>query len=164
MEKDLEGLIAKVVEEVLHKEQLHGSDLPRARLLGREPERNLGYTYVRQGAYEAVVIGSMSGWELLQFPNEVCTEALMKGKPILLCEDGLVYRKDKDTCNRALYGRLLAAERELRQLGVRFIGKEEKKLLTARDVRRLLESGQPITGRLTPLARDILEAESKRIT
>ena len=34
------------------------------------------------------------------------------------------------------------------------------KLLTAQEVRRRLREGQPIEGRLTPLARDVLEGKA----
>ncbi len=165
MENGLEEMIAGIVEEILRREPSIGKTpkpaLPVAYLMGREPKRDLGYSYIRQGPYEAVVIGSLTAWELLQFPNEVCTDALVKGIPVLLCEEGLDYRRFKDTCNRALYARLLAAERQLKQLGVQMVGREDKKLLTAQEVRRRLETGQPITGRLTPLARDLLESERK---
>ena len=161
MDRNLEEIVKQIVEQVLQMDPASSSHLPRARLLGQMPKRAMEYTYVREGPYEAVVIGSMSGWELLQFPDPVCTEALIEGKPVLLCEEGLLYRKDKGTCSPALYSRLLTAERQMKQLGVRFLRSEEKQLLTAQDVRRLLEDGKPIHGRLTPLARDIVEAWEK---
>jgi len=157
MEGGLEEKIRRIVEESLGRKGPYGEPLPKAFLIGQEPPCSTGYTYVRDGEYEAVVIGSMSPWELLQFPNEVCTRALATGMPVLLWEDGLEHRRYKDRCNRALYTRLLSAERQLKQYGVRTIRQGEKKFLTASDIRQYLESGKPIEGRLTPLARDILE-------
>ena len=49
----------------------------------------------------------------------------------------------------------------MKQLGVRVLRREEQKILTAREVRNRLETGQPLTGRLTPLAQDLLEAKEK---
>lgn len=161
MDKETEEMIRRVVEEVLGEKKPCTFDLPRALLIGRKPPRDLGYMYVDQGEYEAVIMGSMSAWELLHFPNEVCTEALVKGLPVLLWEDGLEYRRYRDRCNRALYTRLLSAERQMKQLGVRVLRREEQKILTAREVRNRLETGQPLTGRLTPLAQDLLEAKEK---
>ncbi len=158
MERDLEDMIRRVVEEILGCER---PELPGARLIGRAPGRDLGYRYVETGPYEAVVVGSLSPGELLHFPDEVSMNALLEGKPVLLCEDGLEYRKHRDTCNRGLYSRLLSAERQLKQMGVEFIGPQTRKILTAGEVRRRLKTGQPIEGRLTPLAKDILESEQQ---
>lgn len=155
-------MVQQVVEEILSRELKPESPLPRAFLIGREPGKKLGYSYVRQGDHEAVVIGSLSPWELLQFPNEVCTEAMVKGKPVLLWQEGLDYRQHRASCNRSLYARLLAAERQLKQLGVQIVGQEERTLLTAQEVRRRLRTGEPIEGRLTPLAREILESEGRK--
>ncbi len=154
---ELEKLVRQVVEEVMGREEKVDRAYPKAYLIGRRPEGDMGYTYVREGEYEAVVIGSLSPWELLQFPDPICTEALVKGKPVLLYARGLEHRKHRDTCNPRLYARLLGAERLLKELGVKCLTEEDHKILTAREVRHRLEKGLPIKGRLTPLARDILE-------
>ncbi len=160
---DREEIIRRVVEEVM--KEYRPSDGAQggkgtAFLIGQKPPRDLGWNYVRQGDYEAVVIGSLTPWELLRFPDALCTEALVQGKPVFLWEGALDYRHHRNTCNRALYSRLLSAERQLKELGVQMIGGEETKLLTAQEVRRRLEKGQPIHGRLTPLAKDVLESYS----
>ena len=153
-----ERLIEQVVAEVRRRQQ---EARPAALLVGRAPERDLGFHYVRQGEYAAVVIGSLSGCALLHLPDETLTQALLLGKPVLLCPEGLEYRQYSRTANRALWSRLLAAERQLKQLGVRFLERKPgEKLLTANEVRRLLREGLPVEGRLTPLARDVLEGRA----
>lgn len=61
--------------------------------------------------------------------------------------------------SRALWSALLAAERRLRALGVQELA-QKSALVTAEEARRLLHSGLPVTGRLTPLARDVLEGRA----
>ena len=153
-----ERLIEQVVAEVRRRQ---AESRPSALLVGRAPERDLGFHYVTQGEYTAVVIGSLSGCALLHLPDETLTQALLLGKPVYLCPEGLEYRQFSRTANRALWSRLLAAERQLKQLGVRFLERKPgEKLLTANEVRRLLREGLPIEGRLTPLARDVLEGRA----
>ena len=153
-----ERLIEQVVAEVRRRQE---ERRPAALLVGRAPERDLGFHYVTQGEYAAVVIGSLSGCALLHLPDEALTQALLLGKPVLLCPEGLEYRQFSRTANRALWSRLLAAERQLKQLGVRFLERKPgEKLLTANEVRRLLREGLPVEGRLTPLARDVLEGRA----
>lgn len=156
-----EQLIEQVVAEVRRRQQ---EARPAALLVGRAPERDLGFHYVRQGEYAAVVIGSLSGCALLHLPDEALTQALLLGKPVLLCPEGLEYRRYSRTANRVLWSRLLAAERQLKQLGVRFLERGATggsgKLLTADEVRRRLREGLPVEGRLTPLARDVLEGRA----
>ena len=50
----------------------------------------------------------------------------------------------------------------MKQLGVQFLGDTSGPLLTAKEVRRLLDEGAslPAGSRLTPLARDILEGKA----
>ena len=87
-----------------------------ALLIGTEPPAALGYTYVKQPPYDAVVIGSMTLGQLLRFRDERVLEALSQGKPVSLYTPGLP-RSDK---NRALSGSLSAAQRELKNWGVLF--------------------------------------------
>lgn len=156
-----ERLIEQVVAEVRRRQAEHR---PSALLLGRAPERDLGFHYVKEGDYAAVVIGSLSACALLHLPDEALTQALLLGKPVYLCPEGLEYRKYSRTANRVLWSRLLAAERQLKQLGVRFLERGATggsgTLLTANEVRRRLREGLPVEGRLTPLARDVLEGRA----
>lgn len=155
-----EALIEAVAAEVKRRLEADAPKLPTALLVGRQPPQELGWHYVTEGQYSAVVIGSLSAAELLRFPDECCVQALLEGKPIYLWEGGLEYRKYAATANRALWSRLLSAERQLKQLGVRCLNGRERTLLTAEEVRRRLRQGQPIDGRLTPLARDVLEGKA----
>ena len=156
-----ERLIEEVVAEVRRRQAL---GQPAALLLGRAPVRELGFHYVQEGDYAAVVIGSLTACQLLHQPDETVTQALLMGKPVYLCPEGLEYRQYSHTSNRVLWSRLLAAERQLKQLGVQFLERNANggngKLLTADEVRRLLKEGLPIEGRLTPLARDVLEGKA----
>ncbi len=149
-----EELIEKIVAEVKKRQ-----NLPTALLLGKKPPQELGWQYVLEGEHSAVVIGSMSAYDVLHFPDEASAQALLSGKSVFVCEEGLEYRAFARTSNRTLWSRLLSAERQMKQLGVQFVGTKQQKLLTAEEVRRRLRDGQPIEGRLTPLARDVLEGK-----
>lgn len=124
-------------------------------LVGREPGCSLGYTYVTQPPYDAVVIGSLTLGQLLSFSGEEILGALAEGKPVLLYTPGL----PQAAHNRALSAALTARQRELKNWGVRFTDGNAKKLITAREAERLRAAGQhPGPGAvLTPLAREILE-------
>lgn len=128
--------------------------MTRALLIGREPGMALGYTYVTELPYEAVVIGSLSRSQLLQFREESVLAALAEGKPVYLYTPGL----PEAGKNRALAGSLTAAQRELKNWGVIFTDGGRKRLVTAEEARLLRSSGrQPSPGAvLTPLAREIL--------
>lgn len=149
-----DALIEQVLREVERQQQ------PRALLLGTAPPCALGWQYVSDAPYSAVVIGSMDAAALLHFPDAVCAEALLTGIPVYLWRDGLSYRAHAKTANRVLWGRLLAAERQLGQLGVQLLRPAAQEILTAEAVRRRLREGLPVEGRLTPLARDILEGRA----
>ena len=153
-----EGLVEEVVAEVRRR---WGQTGENALLLGRRPAGEYGWNYVASGEYGAVVIGSMSAGELLHFPDEICTEALLAGKPGYGGQEGLDYRRYGKTSNRGRWGKLLAAERQMKQLGVQFLGAQDGTLLTAQEVRRLLREGRPVPAgsRLTPLAKDVLEGK-----
>ena len=125
-----------------------------ALLIGREPTTELGMTYVREGSYEAVVIGSLEPGQLLRFREERVLAALAEGKPVYLYTPGL-----PQVQNRALAASLASAQRELKNWGVLFTDGGRKRLVTAEDARELRRRGQrPGPGAvLTPLAKEILE-------
>ena len=129
--------------------------MTRALLLGKEPGLNLGFQYVREAPYEAVVIGSLTISQLLRFREESVLEALAEGKPVYLYTPGL----PEAPRNRALAGSLTAAQRELKNWGVLFTDGGRKRLITAEEAKVLRASGQqPAPGAvLTPLAREIME-------
>ena len=129
--------------------------MTRALLLGKEPGMELGFQYVREQPYEAVVIGSLSLSQLLRFREEQVLTALAEGKPVYLYTPGL----PETPRNRALAGSLTAAQRELKNWGVRFTDGGRKRLVTAEEARLLRSTGQmPAPGAvLTPLAKEIME-------
>lgn len=129
--------------------------MTRALLLGKEPGLNLGFQYVREEPYEAVVMGSLTISQLLRFREESVLEALAEGKPVYLYTPGL----PEAPRNRALAGSLTAAQRELKNWGVLFTNGGRKKLITAEEAKVLRTTGQqPAPGAvLTPLAREIME-------
>ncbi len=129
--------------------------MTRALLMGKEPMAQLGYQYVTEEPYDAVVIGSLSLSQLLRFQEERVLQALAEGKPVYLYTPGL----PEAPKNRALSGSLTAAQRELKNWGVLFTDGGRKKLITAEEARILRSTGQqPSPGAvLTPLAREIME-------
>lgn len=129
--------------------------MTRALLIGREPGMELGYAYVSQPPYDAVVIGSLTLSELLRFREERVLAALAEGKNVYLYTPGL----PEASKNRALSGSLAAAQRELKNWGVLFTDGGRKKLITAEEARLLRSAGrQPAPGAvLTPLAKEIME-------
>lgn len=129
--------------------------MTRALLLGKEPAMELGFQYVQEPPYEAVVIGSLSLSQLLRFREEAVLEALAEGKPVYLYTPGL----PEAPKNRALAGSLTAAQRELKNWGILFTDGGRKKLITAEEARILRAAGRsPAPGAvLTPLAKEIME-------
>ena len=127
----------------------------RALLLGREPGTELGFQYVSEPPYDAVVIGSMTLSQLLRFREEPVLAALAEGTPVYLYTPGL----PEAPKNRALAGSLTAAQRELKNWGVLFTDGGRKKLVTAEEARLLRAAGRlPAPGAvLTPLAKEIME-------
>ena len=128
--------------------------MTRALLLGREPEEHLGFVYVKEPPYEAVVVGSLTISQLLRFREEAVLDALAEGKPVYLYTQGL-----PRCANRALAASLAAAQRELKNWGVIFTDGGRRKLITAEEARLLRSQGQhPGPGAvLTPLSREIME-------
>ena len=127
----------------------------RALLLGREPGTELGFQYVSELPYDAVVIGSLTLSQLLRFREEPVLTALAEGKPVYLYTPGL----PEVPKNRALAGSLTAAQRELKNWGILFTDGGRKRLITAEEARILRAAGrQPAPGAvLTPLAKEIME-------
>ena len=127
----------------------------RALLIGKEPGVGLGFAYVRELPYDAVVIGSLTLSQLLRFREEAVLEALAQGKSVYLYTPGL----PEASKNRALSGSLTAAQRELKNWGVLFTDGGRKKLITAEEARILRATGRnPAPGAvLTPLAKEIME-------
>ncbi len=125
----------------------------RAYLIGREPP--LGYTYVTEPPYDAVVIGSLSLGQLLCFQQEEALNALAEGRPVVLYSPGL----PEIPKNRALAARAASCKRELKSYGIQFTEGRQKKLITAQEARILRQTGRdPGPGAvLTPLAKEILE-------
>ena len=126
-----------------------------ALLVGKEPVLPLGYTYVTEPPYDAVVIGSLTLSQQLHFSLEPVLEALSQGKPVLLYTPGLAGSPG----NRALSATLAARRRELKSWGVVFTEGTQRKLITAQQAAQMLERGEtPGPGAvLTPLAKEILQ-------
>ena len=130
--------------------------MSRALLIGKEPGHVLGYTYVTEPPYDAVVIGSLSLGQLLHFSNEEVLAALAEGKQVVLYTPGL----PESPKNRSLSASLASSRRELKNWGIRFTDGGQKRLITAQEAKQLRLSGtMPGAGAvLTPLAREILTA------
>lgn len=126
-----------------------------ALLIGTEPAAELGFRYVTQEPYDAVVIGSLEIGQLLRFRQERVLLALAEGKPVYLYTPGLPASEK----NRPLAAQLASAQRELKSWGVIFTDGGRKRLITAEEARQLQRKGaQPGPGAvLTPLAKEILE-------
>lgn len=127
----------------------------KALLIGQEPAYPLGYSYVREGPFEVVVIGSLTLGQLLHFQEEAVLAALAEGKSVVLYTPGL----PEAPRNRGLSAALASRRRELKSWGIVFTDGAQKRLVTAQEARQLRLSGkQPGAGAvLTPLAREILE-------
>ena len=126
-----------------------------ALLIGNEPARPLGYTYVTAPPYDMVVIGSLTLAQQLSFTLEPVLEALAQGKQVVLYTPGLAGA----TANRALSAALAARRRELKSWGVVFTEGSGRKLITAQQAAQMLQRGErPAPGAvLTPLAKEILQ-------
>ena len=127
----------------------------KALLIGREPECDLGYSYVLQPPYDAVVIGSLTISQLLQFSQEPALEALAHGKTVVLYTPGL----PEAPGNRAMAASIAGARRQLKNWGVVFADGQHRRLITAQEARAMKLAGRkPGPGAvLTPLAKEILE-------
>ena len=127
----------------------------RALLMGRRPDAELGFCYVQEEPFDAVVIGSLTLGQLLRFREERVLAALAAGKSVYLYTPGL----PEVPKNRALAGSVTAAQRELKNWGVLFTDGGRKRLITAEEARNLKRKGlHPGPGAvLTPLAKEIME-------
>ena len=128
--------------------------MTRALLIGKEP-MGLGFDYVTQPPYEAVVMGSLTLGQLLHFSDQRVLSALAEGKAVYLYTPGL----PQASKNRALAASLATAQRELKNWGVLFTDGARKHLITAEEAKVLRRQGRsPAPGAvLTPLAKEILE-------
>lgn len=126
-----------------------------ALLVGKEPGYSLGYTYGDQPPYDAVVIGSLTLGQLLNFTDDRVLQALAEGKKVLLYTPGL----PEAPGNRGLSAALAAKKRELKGWGIVFTDGAQRKVITAQQARELRQAGaSPGPGAvLTPLAKEILE-------
>ncbi len=129
--------------------------MSRALLIGTPPPIPLEYAFVTEKPYDAVVIGSLSLGQLLQFRQEAVLEALSCGMTVYLYTPGL----PEVPKNRALAASMATAQRELKNWGVLFTDGSRRHLVTAEEARQMCKSGQhPGPGAvLTPLAREILQ-------
>ena len=127
----------------------------RALLIGKAPDRELGFSYCQEGEYDAVVIGSLSLGQLFCFREERVLAALAAGKAVYLYTPGL----PNIGKNRALSAAAATAQRELKSWGVLFTDGCRRHLVTAEEARDMRSRGiRPDPGAvLTPLAKEILE-------
>ena len=129
--------------------------MTRALLMGTEPGRELGFSYVTEPPYEAVVIGSLPLSQALRLSDEQILQALAEGKSVVLYTPGLPGAPG----NRALSAALAASRREMKNWGILFTDGCQKKLITAQEAKAMRQAGKlPGPGAvLTPLAKEILE-------
>ena len=127
----------------------------RAFLVGEEPPCGLGYTYVNAPPYEAVVLGSLSLGQMLNFSCEEALAGLAAGKPVIAYVPGL----PEAPGNRALAASLASRRREMKNWGIRFTDGGGKRLVTAQEARAMRLRGQQPSADavLTPLAKEIFE-------
>ena len=121
--------------------------MSRALLIGTAPAAALGYTYVAEAPFEAVVIGSLTLGQLLCFRQEQVLAALAEGKPVVLYTPGL----PEASRNRELSATLASRRRELKSWGIVFTDGGQKRLITAQEAevhgfedKRVFEGCMPV--------------------
>ena len=122
----------------------------KALCIGEKPP--LGYSFVEQAPYDAVVVGSMGLGELLCFHNEAVLQALSAGLPVVFYTPGL-----PATQNRGLRAALSARYRELKSWGAVFTDGDSRRVITAEQARVMAQQGErpPAGAILTPLAKEV---------
>ena len=210
---DYDKMVSLIVEEVLdklketptinnHKKKAvvfqNGNLDCFYNVLGREYELISYETSVKEG--DALIIPKLTLTMMANLANlnsskdeeTFVLEMLMKGKRIFILEQGLEYRRYKDTAPKQLYNKFLNFEKQLLNYGIEILSenlnvssyhKEEslekyaetiksekitKKVITEGDVRRLHEKGENlvILGEktiLTPLAKDFVRMNHMEI-
>ena len=121
----------------------------RALLIGERPPLN--YSFVDKAPYEAVVVGSMGLYDVLQ-GNEAVLNALSQGLTVVFYTPGL-----PQTDNRGLRASLSARYRELKSWGAVFTDGDCRRVITAQMAKSMAENGilPPPGALLTPLAKEI---------
>lgn len=130
-----------------------------ALLIGREPDRDLGFSYVDRPPYEAVVLGSLSPGQLLWFREDRVLEALEQGLPVYLYTPGL---PRTEGCEDALRARYQGALGDLRDWGVVLIQGPPRPFVNERRANRDRLGPIPPGALLTPLAKEVLEEKRKK--
>ncbi|MGL4344060.1 MAG: hypothetical protein ACRCTE_02605 [Cellulosilyticaceae bacterium] len=136
-----EALVEQIVNELYKKLQIQQNTLTDQRsaiILPLSSDMNQGkiqqYYHVLQSYDEAhmaeVVIVTELGIDLIsqvalgmgQSPEaKIILEALLRGKPVYVLEQGITYRRYKSTAHRTLYGVYSEYENKIKQYGVRLI-------------------------------------------
>ena len=127
----------------------------RALLIGDAPGCDLGYSYEKEPPFDAVVLGSLTLGQALNFSLEPALSALAEGKSVICYAPGF----PQSPKNRALSAALASSRRNLKNWGVVFTDGNQKRLITAQEARALRQAGKyPAPGSvLTPLAKEVLE-------
>ena len=127
----------------------------RALLIGQKPPVALGFEYVKDGQYEAIVIGSLTLGQLLRFREEPVLAGLAQGIEVYLYTPGL----PESPRNRGLACAIATAQRELKNWGILFTDGGRRRVITAQEAKQIRLNGGflPPGAVLTPLAKEILE-------
>ena len=127
----------------------------QAKLIGREPACDLGYSYTQIPPYDAVVIGSLTLSQALHFADEEALQFLAEGKPVICYTPGF----PQVPKNRALGAALASNRRNMKNWGIVVTDGAQKRLITAEEAKALKAAGKcpPPGAVLTPLAKEILQ-------
>ena len=129
----------------------------RALLIGDRPCCDLGFSYEAAPPYDAVVIGSLTLGQALNFSQEQVLSALAEGKSVVCYAPGFPQAPK----NRALGAALASSRRNMKNWGIVFTDGAQRRLITAQEARALRQAGKsPAPGAvLTPLAKEVLEGK-----